>query len=319
MISGKKLLVFVSSTYTDLIEERQAAVEAILKAGHIPAGMELFTAGNKSQLQAIYNWIDQCDVYMLILGGRYGSLEPESLVSYTELEYNYTANRGMPIFSVVANESAIDTKVKLHGAKVIETQNKRQYDQFKDKVLERISAFYSDTKDIKLAVHESLGDYRVDASLPGWISGRELPDIASLTDELDRLRSENAELERRIGSIRPDNEADQDFSQLRSLLIGTEIKVPQKLIENAVSEQNMSVLELFLSVRDTLITGVTNRYNANEYETFIYFSLIPKLQVYDLAENEKVTGVAYRRSYLTKKGRRFLAWLDQRAAINRSA
>lgn len=40
-----KLQVFVSSTYLDLIEERQSAVEAILEAGHIPAGMELFKAG----------------------------------------------------------------------------------------------------------------------------------------------------------------------------------------------------------------------------------------------------------------------------------
>ena len=37
----RKLQVFVSSTYSDLIEERQAAVQAILTAGHIPAGMEL--------------------------------------------------------------------------------------------------------------------------------------------------------------------------------------------------------------------------------------------------------------------------------------
>ncbi len=40
----KKLQVFVSSTYRDLIDERQAAVQAILDAGHIPAGMELFKA-----------------------------------------------------------------------------------------------------------------------------------------------------------------------------------------------------------------------------------------------------------------------------------
>jgi len=45
----KKLQVFVSSTYTDLIEERQAAVEAILSSGNIPAGMELFAAGDESQ------------------------------------------------------------------------------------------------------------------------------------------------------------------------------------------------------------------------------------------------------------------------------
>ena len=50
----KKLQVFVSSTYTDLIEEHQAAVEAFLDAGHIPAGMELFKAGNESQLKTIY-------------------------------------------------------------------------------------------------------------------------------------------------------------------------------------------------------------------------------------------------------------------------
>ncbi len=74
----KKLQVFVSSTFTDLIKERQAAVEAILTAGHIPAGMELFTAGDESQMEVIKQWIDESDVYLLILGGRYGSIESVS-------------------------------------------------------------------------------------------------------------------------------------------------------------------------------------------------------------------------------------------------
>ena len=69
----KKLQVFVSSTYKDMLEERQAAVEAILTAGHIPAGMELFAAGDESQFQAIRTWIDESDVFLLLLGGRYGS------------------------------------------------------------------------------------------------------------------------------------------------------------------------------------------------------------------------------------------------------
>jgi Domain of unknown function (DUF4062) len=60
----RKLQVFISSTYLDLIEERQAAVSAILKAGHIPAGMELFTAGDKSQLDTINSWIDESDIYI---------------------------------------------------------------------------------------------------------------------------------------------------------------------------------------------------------------------------------------------------------------
>ena len=43
----KKLQIFVSSTYRDLQPERQAAVQAILSASHIPAGMELFAAGDE--------------------------------------------------------------------------------------------------------------------------------------------------------------------------------------------------------------------------------------------------------------------------------
>jgi Domain of unknown function (DUF4062) len=57
-----------------LRKERQAAVEAILTAGHIPAGMELFTAGDESQMEVIKRWIAESDVFLLILGGRYGSL-----------------------------------------------------------------------------------------------------------------------------------------------------------------------------------------------------------------------------------------------------
>jgi hypothetical protein len=75
-----------------MLLERQAAVEAILRAGHIPAGMELFAAGDESQLETIRRWIDDSDVFMLILGGRYGSIEPKSGKSYLQLEYEYAAD-----------------------------------------------------------------------------------------------------------------------------------------------------------------------------------------------------------------------------------
>lgn len=91
-IMNKKLQVFVSSTYTDLIEERQAAVQAILDAGHIPAGMDLFKAG-KPQMKTIQKCIDESDVYMLIVGGRYGSIDEECVKSYTQLEYEYALSK----------------------------------------------------------------------------------------------------------------------------------------------------------------------------------------------------------------------------------
>jgi hypothetical protein len=89
----KKLQVFISSTYIDLEGERQAAVEAILDSGNIPAGMELFKAGNETQLKTIERWIDESDVYLLILGGRYGSIEEKSDKSYTRLEYEYAVKK----------------------------------------------------------------------------------------------------------------------------------------------------------------------------------------------------------------------------------
>lgn len=64
---NKKLQIFVSSTYTDMLEERQAATETILKTHNIPAGMELFSSGSESQLEVIKEWIDDSDLYVLIL------------------------------------------------------------------------------------------------------------------------------------------------------------------------------------------------------------------------------------------------------------
>ena len=108
----KKLQVFVSATYEDLIKERQAAVEAILTAGHIPAGMELFTSGDESQMEVIKQWINESDVFLLILGGRYGSIEPKSGKSYIHLEYEHAISQRKRIFSCVIEEEAIEERVR---------------------------------------------------------------------------------------------------------------------------------------------------------------------------------------------------------------
>lgn len=155
---NKKLQVFVSSTYTDLIEERRVAVEAILEAGHIPAGMELFKAG-KSQMETIKKWIDESDVYMLILGGRYGSIDEECGLSYTELEYQYALSKNMPVFSVVLSESYLVNKIHLLGLnRTIESELPDRYNHFKSMVMSKIIRYVDDYKDIKLAIHSTLNE-----------------------------------------------------------------------------------------------------------------------------------------------------------------
>jgi hypothetical protein len=65
----KRYQIFISSTFVDLRDERQAALRAILELDHMPAGMELFPAADDSAWQLIRDVIDGSDYYVLIVGG----------------------------------------------------------------------------------------------------------------------------------------------------------------------------------------------------------------------------------------------------------
>jgi hypothetical protein len=191
--TNRKLQVFVSSTYSDLIEERQAAVEAILKSGNIPAGMELFKSGNVTQLETIKQWIDESDVYMLILGGRYGSIEPKSKLSYTHLEYNYAVKKKKPYFSVVITEDALKQRVKKIGTNIIELENRDKYNRFRKQVLKNISSFYNDRKDIQISILDTLRDFEKRYEFSGWVPGQFL-------QEYNQLKKENEDLKKQVMS-----------------------------------------------------------------------------------------------------------------------
>lgn len=312
----KKLQIFVSSTFTDLIPERQAAVSAILKAGHIPAGMELFTAADRSQMATIKNWIDESDVYMLILGGRYGSIEAESGKSYTELEYDYAVSTEKPLFAVVIKEEALNLKVKEKGIEVFEQISPKELASFRGKVLSNISSFFSDEKDIKLCVHESLSDFTASRNLKGWVSGSEVIDSQALASEIHKLQTENIELRAKLLSAETaitskGGITDQTFEELKKLLRSQKVTVPEA-IANGKESYELDLLTILVSniSRGTLINGVTNSSSRSPIVDFYYFKVFPLLKVYGLSENEKIASVQHRRSFLTKKGLDFIAKYD---------
>jgi hypothetical protein len=45
----RKYQIFLSSTYQDLRDEREQVIKAILEMGHIPVGMEMFSASDEEQ------------------------------------------------------------------------------------------------------------------------------------------------------------------------------------------------------------------------------------------------------------------------------
>jgi hypothetical protein len=62
--------------------------------------MEAFVASNESQWDVIKRVIDECDYYILIVGGRYGSISADG-ISYTEKEYRYAKKLGIPVLAFV--------------------------------------------------------------------------------------------------------------------------------------------------------------------------------------------------------------------------
>ena len=90
----KRYQVFVSSTFEDLQEERKEVIQVLLESDCIPAGMELFQASDDDQWTLIKNVIDDCDYYLVIIGGRYGSTNKDG-ISYTQMEYEYALKKGI--------------------------------------------------------------------------------------------------------------------------------------------------------------------------------------------------------------------------------
>ncbi|MDF9615151.1 DUF4062 domain-containing protein [Bacillus cereus] len=308
----KKLQVFISSTFTDLQEERQAAVQAVLNAGHIPAGMELFKAADTSQKETIKKWIEESDVYMLVLGGRYGSIDQETGLSYTHWEYEYAGKLKKPRFAIVINDDALNEKVSKYGANVLERENYPNYVEFKKEVLSKISKFYSDVRDIKIAVLESLKEYEKDKKLTGWVSGLEIKDASSLMKDNYNLMKENTKLQKQVQQLQikldKENEIDgMSFEEVKSCL-EQKILRPDK---HGVTAENMkdkrfSVYELFILTSNYFASGITNKAGNDEVEIFLYHKVAPILMQFSLVEKVKLAGVKYQRIQTSKVGLKFL-------------
>ena len=58
----------------------------------------------------IKKMLDNCDYYILILGGKYGSLDTDG-IGFTEKEYDYAVAQKIPIMSFLINRQSIKVDV----------------------------------------------------------------------------------------------------------------------------------------------------------------------------------------------------------------
>ena len=182
-----KYQIFVSSTYDDLKKERAQVIRAAWEMGHIPVGMEMFSAADEEQWKIIKRQIDESDYYVVIVGNRYGSVTDG--ISYTEKEFDCAVSKGIPVLGFLIDHSVEPL------AKNVDTEEEKiaALAKFKVKVKQRPVGFWRTADELHGKVSIALMKAFNTVPRSGWTRaiGVAGPEV---TQELSRLSRENAEL-----------------------------------------------------------------------------------------------------------------------------
>lgn len=195
----KRFQVFISSTFTDLKDERQAVLKSILELDHMPAGMELFPATDDSAWELIEDIIESSDYYVLIMGGRYGSLD-EKGIGFTEKEYDYALSLKKPVIALLhENPDNLPRDRTESDAGAWERLKK-----FRDKVLKKHTCvMWKNADELKSKVIVGLTSAVKRYPAIGWVradraaSETTLLEILTLKNRILELESESAALRER--------------------------------------------------------------------------------------------------------------------------
>src|SRR5262249_1237781 len=159
----------------------------ILEMGHIPVGMEMFSAGDESQWQVIARTIAESDYYVVIVAHRYGSIETSMGLSYTEKEYRYAESLGVPTLGFV-----IDGSVAWSPHRMEKEASKRDaLEKFKAHVRDKICSFWGSGIDLAGKVSRALTKQFNVNPRTGWVRATEAA-TPQMANEMARLSEENA-------------------------------------------------------------------------------------------------------------------------------
>lgn len=197
----KRYQVFVSSTYTDLQEERLKVMQTLMRLDCIPAGMELFPAIDTEQFEYIKRIIDNSDYYILIIGGRYGSLGEDG-ISYTEKEYDYAVSKKIPVIAFLHEDIS---KLSVDKSD-IDKERRDKLITFRDKVSKtRLIEYWNNATDLSSKVVLSLVSTINLFPAVGWVRANlqsnteALQEINTLRKKIEQLELEKVELKKTSG------------------------------------------------------------------------------------------------------------------------
>lgn len=214
-----KYQIFISSTFTDLKDERRAVTEQILNMGHIPVGMEIFQASDDDQWTYISNRLRSMDYYAVIIAERYGSIDPKTGMSFTEKEYRLALEHGIPVVAFLLSEDARPTWKTEHA----ESDRKLEIDAFRELCQQKMTKYWSTTGELALHVSNSLSELFNSKPRPGLVPASEAASSQTL-NELSRLSEENHRLAEQlnaflVGSEEPSEKEKETIAALETVSI----------------------------------------------------------------------------------------------------
>jgi hypothetical protein len=165
----------------------------------IPAGMELFPAADEEQWAFIRKVIDDCDYYILIVGGRYGSTTAEG-ISYTEKEYDYAVAKGIHVIAFLHGQPDLIPV----GKSDIEPAARKKLEEFREKVSKgRLIKLWTSTSELPGLVALSLSKAIKAYPRPGWVRGGSASN-PELLEQINELRQKNDELKQDLSDALAD-------------------------------------------------------------------------------------------------------------------
>lgn len=144
--------IFVSSTYEDMIPYRDAVSEALTSIEHLPIGMEHFVSTPDRALDVCLTDVRRCQLYIVLVGMRYGSVDEETGKSFTELEYEEALKNKIPVLAFVINENECPVLPKF----VDTGENAQKLKQFKNRLDERMTSRFASAEHLKELVIRSV-------------------------------------------------------------------------------------------------------------------------------------------------------------------
>jgi hypothetical protein len=216
-----KYQVFISSTYEDLKEERDQVIRAVLEMGHIPVGMEMFSAADEEQWQIIAKHIDESDYFAVMAAHRIGSMAGDG-VSYTRKEYEYALSKGIPVLGFV-----IDDKAHWPADRVDTTTGaKKALTDFKNLIREKPVSFWSNAEDLYGRFTVALVKAITAKPREGWVRASNIGGGPEVMAEVIRLSAENATLRQQLTEAKEASQKEQreEITRTVETLFATERK-----------------------------------------------------------------------------------------------